>query len=186
MSPSAEFFDRKPGRTLTVESVETSLSNSRNSVQSKSRLSGLRRKGWRPTVLGWVCAALTIFFLNLGFVIWAEVGNSKSPSLKANGSTRVLYDGDCKKTKKFNTIAHIIINTLSSILLCASNYGMQCMSAPTREEVDKAHAESKWLDIGVLSVRNLRSINKKRVLIWGLLGFSSIPLHLLFVSHDSL
>lgn len=59
---------------------------------------------------------------------------------------------------------------------------MQCLSAPTRKEIDRAHARGVWLDIGIPSVRNLRYISKRRVLIWALLGLSSLPLHLFYNS----
>lgn len=56
---------------------------------------------------------------------------------------------------------------------------MQCLSAPTRKEVDEAHAQGKWLDIGVPSVRNLTNIAKPRVAMWLGLGLTSLPLHLM-------
>ncbi|MCJ1312051.1 hypothetical protein MMC25_005725 [Agyrium rufum] len=59
---------------------------------------------------------------------------------------------------------------------------MQILTAPTRAEIDEAHTRGRWLDIGVPSVRNLRSISRKRVLLWFGLAFSSLPLHLLFNS----
>lgn len=59
---------------------------------------------------------------------------------------------------------------------------MQCLSAPTRSEVDKAHSQGIWLDIGVPSVRNLRRLSTPRIVLWWLLAISSIPLHLLYNS----
>ena len=59
---------------------------------------------------------------------------------------------------------------------------MQCLSSPTRKDIDKAHAQHRWLDIGIPGVRNLGSISRSRRLLWGLLAFSSIPLHLLYNS----
>lgn len=38
---------------------------------------------------------------------------------------------------------HIIINILSTALLAASNYVMQCLSAPTRPDVNEAHTQRK-------------------------------------------
>ena len=46
---------------------------------------------------------------------------------------------------------------------------MQCLSSPTRDEIKKAHSKGVWLDIGVLSVRNLRRLSKARVTLWWLL-----------------
>lgn len=79
---------------------------------------------------------------------------------------------------QIKTGLHLLINALSTILLNSSNYCMQCFSAPTRKELDKAHSKGKWLDTGVMSTRNLRHIATKRVVLWWLLGVSSLPLHL--------
>jgi hypothetical protein len=68
---------------------------------------------------------------------------------------------------------------LSTVLLSGSNYCMQCLSAPSREEVNAAHAKGKWLDIGIPSVHNLKSISMKKVGLWWCLGLSSVPLHLM-------
>lgn len=56
------------------------------------------------------------------------------------------------------------------------------MSAPTRDEVDRAHNQNFWLDIGIPSVRNLRRLDQKKALLWILLVVSSLPLHLLYNS----
>lgn len=59
---------------------------------------------------------------------------------------------------------------------------MQCVSAPTRPEIDRFHAKGKYLDIGVPSVRNLRAIPWFKVALWWALGLSSVPLHLMYNS----
>ncbi|KAL1595278.1 hypothetical protein SLS60_009968 [Paraconiothyrium brasiliense] len=59
---------------------------------------------------------------------------------------------------------------------------MQCLSAPTRKELDQAHARQSYLDIGVLSPRNLKYISKNRRVRWLILGLSTIPLHLFYNS----
>ena len=76
---------------------------------------------------------------------------------------------------------HLAINVLSTILLSASNYCIQCLSSPTRQEVNKAHANAEWLDIGVPSIRDLRYIGWRRIITWWLLGLNSVPLHLMLV-----
>jgi len=93
--------------------------------------------------------------------------------------TQILYQGDCKTVGSLNTSAHLIVNMLSTILLASSNYSIQYLSAPTWDDVDRAHSKRKWLDIGVLSTHNLRCIQIRRILLWCLLGMSSLPLHLL-------
>ncbi|KAL4756921.1 uncharacterized protein BDW70DRAFT_164005 [Aspergillus foveolatus] len=47
-----------------------------------------------------------------------------------------LYQDDCSITSNWTTGMHLVINV---ILLAASNYVMQCLSAPSRADIDKAH-----------------------------------------------
>ena len=124
------------------------------------------------------CAVITavVFIINLVLTIWAV-----STSGVQNG-LGTLQDGSCKKITTLTFWAHLAINVLSTLLLGASNYSMQCLSSPTRREVDKAHGKGIWLDIGVPSVRNLRHLSIARVTLWWLLAISSIPLHLLYNS----
>ena len=56
---------------------------------------------------------------------------------------------------------------------------MQCLTAPTRADIDRAHEKNAWLDIGILSLKNLHYIGYQRLTLWTVLGLSSIPLHLL-------
>ena len=58
---------------------------------------------------------------------------------------------------------------------------MQLLAAPTRSEIDKAHAKRLWLDIGVTSLRNFRHIRKSRLEILLVLVLSSLPLNFLLV-----
>ena len=85
----------------------------------------------------------------------------------------------CATSKKWSMWLHLVINVLSTLLLGASNYCMQCLSAPTRLEVDAAHRKGSWLDIGIPSTSNLKRISRQKVFIWLLLALSSLPLHLL-------
>ena len=77
---------------------------------------------------------------------------------------------------------HVGLNIFGTALIGASNYNMQCLSFPTRDEIDLAHSRGTWLDIGVPSIRNLRYIPWKRIMLWLLLGVSTLPLHLLWNS----
>ncbi|KAK2765090.1 hypothetical protein FQN54_008789 [Arachnomyces sp. PD_36] len=42
---------------------------------------------------------------------------------------------------------HLVINVLSTVILAATNYCMQCLGAPARADIDKAHAQRRWLEI---------------------------------------
>lgn len=90
-----------------------------------------------------------------------------------------LVHGEEPVISRYNTLFHVLINALSTVLLSGSNYTMQVLSSPSRPDIDKAHAEGRWLDVGILSPRNLLAIPRSRSLLWLTLALSSIPLHLL-------
>jgi len=98
------------------------------------------------------------------------------------GAIANLKIGDEAIISQWNTALHVLINALSTMLLAGSNYTMQVLSSPTRQDVDAAHARGQWLDIGVLSPRNLRLIPRKRAALWYTLALSSVPLHLLYAT----
>lgn len=133
-------------------------------------------KGYHFGVLWCAGLAAIVLAINLIFTIWAVAKSGVQDGLGT------LQDGSCKRTTSLTNWIHIAINVLSTLLLGASNYSMQCLSAPTRSEVDKAHSQGIWLDIGVPSVRNLRRLSTPRIVLWWLLAISSIPLHLLYNS----
>ncbi|KAF4629268.1 hypothetical protein G7Y89_g8882 [Cudoniella acicularis] len=95
-----------------------------------------------------------------------------------------LFRGDCGTTSAMNTFIHLVVNAISTALLGCSNLCMQLLVAPTRQEVDRAHAKTPpvSLDIGIPSFSNLRFISRKRAMLWALLGAASLPLHLLYNS----
>ena len=114
--------------------------------------------------------------MNLVFTIWAV------STCGVQNGLGTLHEGDCKRTATLTFWAHLAINILSTLLLGASNYSMQCLSSPTRSEIDKAHSQGMCLDVGVPSIKNLRRLSTSRVLLWWLLAISSVPLHLLYNS----
>ncbi|KAF6796528.1 hypothetical protein CSOJ01_13126 [Colletotrichum sojae] len=136
---------------------------------------------WRQAAFYFSIAAFSTFLVNLIFVLWAII--QKRDTFENGVGT--LLDRDCSTIKLLNTAIHVLINILSIVLLAGSNYCMQCLMAPTRPEIDDAQARQQWLDIGVPSVRNFRSMTWKKKIVWALLSFSSIPLHLVSVNHCS-
>ncbi|XMA11573.1 hypothetical protein WAI453_004364 [Rhynchosporium graminicola] len=132
--------------------------------------------GWHLGAVYCCVFVAASLFLNLTVTIWA----SKKFGLSAGIGT--IHRDACPVIKKIGLWVHIAINILSTILLGASNYCMQCLCSPTRKEVDKAHACNTWLDIGIQSFRNLRKVRRSRAILWLLLAVSSIPLHLMFNS----
>ena len=120
----------------------------------------------------WGC--LAVFSANLVILITAATLNEGF-----QGGVGVLSNGNSMDMSSLTTTLHILINVLSTGLLTASNYCMQMLCAPTREDVDRAHMRGQYMDIGVLSLRNLRRIPRRRAVLWVLLALSSLPLHLL-------
>lgn len=152
--------------TKNSKGFEANESDSSSMRSYRQRLSG-----WRSGVLQFAICASVVFLINLVVTIWGSVSHKTNEG--------ILEQGECKRVKNLNSGLHVLINVLSAVLLSGSNYCMQCMTAPTRDEVDRAHATQRWLDIGVPSFRNLRRIGRGRLILWLLLGLSSLPLHLL-------
>jgi hypothetical protein len=131
-----------------------------------------RIAGFHVATLACTACAFVVFLLNLLLFIWATAHHGFTTT-----GHQVLYQGNCEKAAPINSGLHFLINILNTLLLGASGYCMQYLSAPTRSEVSRAHARSRWLDIGVLSIRNLLSIERERVLLWLVLAATSLPLH---------
>lgn len=133
-------------------------------------------QGYHFGVMCCTVVATLVAIINTIFISWA-IG-----SFGVQGGLGTLQQGSCHETNVLTLWIHLVINILGTLLLGASNYSMQCLSSPTRGEIDKAHSKGIWLDIGVPSVRNLRRLSATRILLWWLLALSSIPLHLLYNS----
>ncbi|TKA83796.1 hypothetical protein B0A55_00078 [Friedmanniomyces simplex] len=163
----------KPGLGPTERAVRV-VSQTPTAVSNRQK----RRKlqGWR---FGVTCSAYTAFsVLMLNFIL-TIVAATKFGSVKGVGTA---FTGSCDTVNSWTTWLHILINALSSILLSASNYTMQCLCSPTRKEIDEAHAKGDWMDIGVASVRNIWKIRWTRRVVWWCLALSSVPIHLLYNS----
>jgi hypothetical protein len=144
-----------------------------NAIDLRVRKS--RFHGWRMGVLFGCCMSFFVLCCNVGLIV---LGATRKTGYGREGLA-TLIEGDEELVSRWNTALHVLINALSTLLLSTSNYTMQALSSPTRDDVDAAHAKGRWLDIGLLSSRNLRSIPRRRAALWLALALSSIPLHLL-------
>lgn len=153
-----------PGSTTTVNTSGTSYS-----FLGKQK----RYSGWRKGVTIAALAALAVAGINIGLTVYIR---SRFNIKRGIG---IMYEGSCDKSKQLDTWIHLLINALSSALLAASNYTGQVLSAPTRQDINKAHYKRIWLDVGVQSLRNLTKISKFKSTLWTILVISSLPLHLL-------
>ena len=150
--------------------------SSSQEMSDGSKRAQKRFQGWRMGATLCATAAATILLLN---VILTIVTSARDPG---HGGLATMQEGKCSVSERIDFWLHLLINALSTVLLAASNYCMQCLSSPTREDIDKAHTQHRWLDIGVPSLRNLGSVSRFKLLLWWLLALSSVPLHLLYNS----
>lgn len=133
-------------------------------------------QAWRVTVSSGALAGVLILLVN---VITLAVMYGR---FQVADHAITFFAGSCRTASSVTVVSHLIINILSTILLAASNFSMQCLSSPTREEVDAAHSKKRWLNIGTPTLRNLYFVSKKKALLWMILGVSSFPLHMFWNS----
>ncbi|KAL2066777.1 hypothetical protein VTL71DRAFT_2849 [Oculimacula yallundae] len=159
----------------TQQDTETQSGNSFSDRHS-AKDGSIRFSGWRAGVLTCSMTALIVLVTNITLMTWAIFKYS------GDDGFGVLYEGNCTRARSLSTSLHVLINVLSTVLLSASNYTMQCLNSPTRTAINKAHARKVWLDVGIPSWRNRKYVGFKSQILWWCLGFSSIPLHFLYNS----
>ncbi|KAF2997004.1 hypothetical protein E8E14_003519 [Neopestalotiopsis sp. 37M] len=135
-----------------------------------------RRQHRKIVILAQLYIATIVFIINLSFTLYSILGYS------VDNVYGQYFQGDCDKIDQYNTILHLAINAISTVLLSSSNYCSQILIAPTRADVDLAHSKGQYLDIGIQSFRNWRSVSKRRKMTWVLLMMSSVLLHLIWNS----
>jgi len=132
--------------------------------------------GWRFGVV--VCLVATTICLLLE-VVFLIVGATVAPPEQGFGT---LLQASCAKVEKYNVGFLVPISIMGTVIVASSNYVMQCLNAPTRREVDTAHANGHNLRIGLSSAHNLTYLPPWRQVLWWLLGISTVPIHLLLNS----
>jgi len=90
-----------------------------------------------------------------------------------NGETQI-FEGSCSQSQAISFGLHVATSIVSLSLLVAANYAFQVLTSPTRVEVDMAHDARKWLDIGVPSLRNMKSITRTRAILASVLLTATI------------
>lgn len=141
------------------------------SVQPTELATARSNNGWRGGIRYCIAATLSVLIANVAFAAWTST--RRDPD---RGS--ILYRGSCTKASKYDTVAHAVINILSTLLVGAGNYCMHILVSPTRHDIDICHAKKVTLDVGLNSISNLFKIGWKRRAAWLVLALTSIPLHL--------
>lgn len=136
----------------------------------------LPASGWRRTAV--INSIVVSFFalILISLMIWVYASSD------SRIDTWIFYLGDCSQGSRINVVLHLIINLISTLIIASSNFFMQILNAPTRKEVDTAHQQRSWLEIGVPSMRNVLHVSRLKTLCWILFNLSSIPIHLVFNS----
>lgn len=158
------------------QTFPSSLETNRGTLRQRPDLKWPSLSGWQGGVAASAATVVLVLLVNVGIVIWVSL------HFPINAGIATLLQGDCRRSKRWALWLHLFINALSTMLLAVSNYTMQCLHAPTRREVDRAHKQGKWLAIGLPSLRNITSVSWKRSALFLLLTMSSVPLHLMSVS----
>lgn len=144
----------------------------KNKERRLSRIS-LKLTGWRGTTAVNISVVAIVLAINLTFLVSVRM------KYGSNDGQGIIYEGDCHITGRITIASHLFINIIGSLLLSGSNYTMQVLLSPSREEVDKAHENRRWLEIGTHSLRNFIHVNKARSILWTILALSSVPFHLM-------
>ncbi|KAI0972797.1 hypothetical protein F4678DRAFT_429407 [Xylaria arbuscula] len=132
---------------------------------------------WRRTAIINVIFACVC---NLILLIFLAVSISQPGASLARPT--IVFDGSCTASSRLNLLLHFLINIISTAVLASSNFFMQILNAPSRQEIDLAHAWLQSLDIGIPSVRNLSHVSRLKTVSWFIFLATSIPIHLLFNS----
>jgi hypothetical protein len=129
--------------------------------------------GWRAGLVRSFLLSLVALIVNIAVYTWLF------RTYDATDGTSTVQRGHCDAIRNANTGIHAALNIVSTLILGASTYAMQGITAPTREEVDIAHSKGKWVEIGTPSLRNLLHVRRRNAWVWLLLAMTSMPFHLL-------
>lgn len=134
---------------------------------SSSRFSGWRGGLLAATISLAICVVVELVLLIVALKLSSPVSGLGT-----------LYFGSCDRVKKLSDYLLIVLNVIGTITIGTSNYVMQTLTAPSRRQIDKAHANGSFLDIGISSPSNIRQLGGRRRVMYFLLGASTVPIHL--------
>lgn len=112
-----------------------------------------------------------LFMIALAFLI-------ASSTIGDFWSATTVYKGNCSVAGKVNSGIHIALTIYSALVALSSDFFLRLVIAPQPDDIQAAHKESQWVDVGINSLRNLRFIPMVRRALWLLCVISSVPLQL--------
>ncbi|KAM0424611.1 hypothetical protein ACHAPT_010137 [Fusarium lateritium] len=149
-----------------ITSASTSPNNSRPGTPRAERekmLQDERPRAPRSLMAGWRGGVAANVLLALLILVAAIICLALAAA-KGHISTNVssLMEGNSTQVEGIGRGILAVVNVFAIILVAGANYVFQILSSPTRAEVDSAHENRKWLDIGIPSLRNLSLISPTR------------------------
>jgi hypothetical protein len=178
--PQSHPFLNRYSHLEAAPDEERTTKHPQNSEGGISRVAYFRRKhlltAWRLVLSSGALAGTLVLLTNIVTLIVVYT------RFEIKEHVATIWTGGCKTAANTVSGLHVLINILSTILLASSNFSIQCLSSPTRTEVNRAHAKRVWLNIATPNVRNLLYVSPSKTLLWLVLGLSSFPLHLLWNS----
>lgn len=154
-------------RTVDSKTSETSKSLPRRFLGSVFPFTRWYQT-WKVVISINIFLALAILAFNIAVPAWVDTKNEKQK----------LYSGDCDTVDRIALYAHAVINVFGTALFAASNHAMQILASPSRYDIDSSHRQRQIFSIGTQSLKNLKTVNKFRAILWIILAVSSIPLHI--------
>ncbi|KAK1851082.1 hypothetical protein CCHR01_06310 [Colletotrichum chrysophilum] len=138
---------------------------------------------WARLPAGWRrLAIVNMVLMSVALVIMISISLAAFLVTGDFKQTWIFHTTKCLDISTPNTLVHLLLNALSTIVLASSNFLMQICNAPSRQEIDKTHAKQDWLDIGIPSWRNAFRISWFKFVAWSILFLTSIPIHMIFNS----
>jgi hypothetical protein len=136
----------------------------------------LHGTGWRRA------AAVNTVFMGLLFCAIVTAFLFTGKATQSPLRQHFFYTADCSTTNALNLVVHLLLNILSTMILSSSNFFMQILNAPSRDEVNRNHAKNRSVEIGVPSLRNAFLLRRFKTVAWLVLAATSLPVHLFFNS----
>jgi hypothetical protein len=128
---------------------------------------------WRRTLVIWCSVAWLSAFIHLSQLVQLPKGDF---------GIGILYEStDLSDVSNRRLKWLLFFNIVATLMLTSSNYSMQCLGSPTRDDLDKWHRKGKSMAIGRYSLSNLLRIPWPRKILWVLLAVSGLPLNVLYV-----
>jgi hypothetical protein len=165
----ADFFpahSRSGSRVLDLEAMATTVSQRSGSL-------GKFLTGWRGGVTLNIMLATPILIASVTCIALAATSD------RLQGHDTIISTGSCDSISATDQALQAVGNILGVFFIAGASYVSQVLVSPTREEVAAAHAKSRWVDIGVPSLRNMAAISIGRAILSAVTVFTAVASQLM-------